>query len=82
MRKRGEPMRERTWLSAAMHAGFFLLLTASAARLVARHGLHGETGVALLLAAVLGALLVAIPASWRIIQLRTAARRQRRAAAK
>lgn len=47
-------------------------------------GVHGHSplGVALLLAAVLGALLVAIPATWRIIQLRTAARRQRRAAAK
>ena len=47
-------------------------------------GVHGHStlGVALLLAAVLGVLLVAIPATWRIIQLRTAARRQRRSAAK
>jgi lipopolysaccharide assembly protein A len=47
-------------------------------------GVHGHStlGVALLLAAVLGVLLVAIPATWRIIQLRAAARRQRRSAAK
>jgi uncharacterized integral membrane protein len=51
---------------------------------VSYFGVHGHStlGVALLLAAVLGVLLVAIPATWRIIQLRMAARRQRRSAAK
>ena len=51
---------------------------------VSYFGVHGHStlGVALLLAAVLGVLLVAIPATWRIIQLRVAARRQRRSAAK
>jgi lipopolysaccharide assembly protein A len=43
-------------------------------------GAHGHLplGVALLLAAVAGALLVTIPASGRIIQLRRTARRHRR----
>jgi uncharacterized integral membrane protein len=47
-------------------------------------GVHGHStlGVALLLAAVLGVLLVAIPATWRIVQLRIAARRQRKAVGK
>ena len=41
-------------------------------------GAHGHLplGVALLLAAVLGILLVAIPGTWRITQLRRAARQQ------
>ena len=43
---------------------------------------HIPLGVALLLAAVLGGLLVAIPAGARIIQQRRAARRRSRAAAK
>ncbi|HEY7016772.1 MAG TPA: lipopolysaccharide assembly protein LapA domain-containing protein [Streptosporangiaceae bacterium] len=44
-------------------------------------GVHGHStlGIAILLAAVLGALLVAIPATWRIVQLRIAARRRRHA---
>jgi uncharacterized integral membrane protein len=43
-------------------------------------GAHGHLplGVALLLAAVAGALLVVIPASGRIVQLRRAAHRHRR----
>lgn len=41
------------------------------------HG-HMPLGVALLLAAVLGVLLVAIPGTGRIIQLRITARRHRR----
>jgi hypothetical protein len=42
-------------------------------------GMHGHLplGVALLLAAVLGVLLVAIPGTGRIIQLRATARRHR-----
>jgi len=43
---------------------------------------HMLLGVALLLAAVLGALLVLIPAAARIMQQRMTARRQSRAAAK
>jgi len=48
---------------------------------VAFFGAHGHLplGVALLLAAVLGVLLVAIPAAARILQLRATARRHRRA---
>jgi lipopolysaccharide assembly protein A len=41
--------------------------------------LHLPLGVAMLLAAILGVLLVAIPAASRIVQLRTTARRHRRA---
>jgi uncharacterized integral membrane protein len=51
---------------------------------IAYFGAHTRMplGVALLLTAVLGALLVAIPAGARIMQQRRAARRQSRAAAK
>lgn len=38
---------ERVWLNRAMHAGFFLLLAASASRLVVRHPLDAKTVVAL-----------------------------------
>jgi uncharacterized integral membrane protein len=44
--------------------------------------MHSTLGVALLLAAVLGVFLVAIPGTWRIIQLRRSAGKQRHAAAK
>ena len=46
-------------------------------------GAHGHLplGVALLFAAVLGILLAAVPGTWRIIQLRRDARRQRHRAA-
>jgi lipopolysaccharide assembly protein A len=48
---------------------------------VSYFGAHGHLplGVALLLAAVCGILLVALPGSARIIQLRATARRHRRA---
>jgi lipopolysaccharide assembly protein A len=48
---------------------------------IAFFGAHGHLplGVAMLLAAVLGVLLVAIPAAARIVQLRATARRHRRA---
>ncbi|GAA4923639.1 signal transduction histidine kinase [Stackebrandtia albiflava] len=36
-------MTERVWLDRAMHAGFLLLVVASAARLVTRHGWATET---------------------------------------
>ena len=47
-------------------------------------GVHGHStlGVALLLDAVLGVLLVAMPATWRIVQLRTAGRRHRKSGGK
>jgi lipopolysaccharide assembly protein A len=48
---------------------------------IAFFGAHGHLplGVAMLMAAVLGVLLVAIPAAARIVQLRATARRHRRA---
>jgi uncharacterized integral membrane protein len=51
---------------------------------VAYFGAHGHLplGVALLLAAVLGVLMVVIPGTARIIQLRVTARRHRRADAR
>ncbi|GAA2276897.1 sensor histidine kinase [Nonomuraea roseoviolacea subsp. roseoviolacea] len=36
-------MRERTWLNWAMHVGFYLLLAASALRLVSRHGMVAQS---------------------------------------
>ncbi|MFI6811812.1 sensor histidine kinase [Nonomuraea sp. NPDC050328] len=49
---------ERVWLNRAMHAGFYLLLAASASRLVVRHELDAKTvlslGVAAALAVVYG----------------------------
>jgi uncharacterized integral membrane protein len=47
-------------------------------------GAHGHLplGVALLFAAILGILLLAIPGTWRIIQLRRANRQQRHLATK
>ncbi|WP_335987853.1 sensor histidine kinase [Glycomyces sp. MUSA5-2] len=50
-------MGERSWLNGAMHAGFFLLLAASAARVVARHELTDRLTVAALAVAALLALL-------------------------
>ena len=46
-------------------------------------GVHASAplGVAVLMAAVLGVLLAAIPGTWRIIQLRRAPRKQRHATA-
>jgi hypothetical protein len=51
---------------------------------IAYFGAHGHLplGVALLLAAVLGVLLVVIPGTGRIMQLRMTARRHRRLDAK
>ncbi|WP_283135349.1 sensor histidine kinase [Rhizohabitans arisaemae] len=47
-------MGERVWLNRAMHAGFFLLLAASASRLVVRHEMTAQTIVSLSLSALLG----------------------------
>ncbi|WP_049571786.1 sensor histidine kinase [Nonomuraea sp. SBT364] len=52
-------MRERTWLNWAMHVGFYLLLVASALRLVSRHGLVAQTVASLV---VCGLLAVAYAA--------------------
>ncbi|WP_240037453.1 sensor histidine kinase [Glycomyces paridis] len=58
-------MGERSWLNGAMHAGFFLLLAASAARVVARHELTDRhTVAALTVAAILAALYGAGVALW------------------
>lgn len=48
-------MGERTWLNGAMHAGFYLLLAASAARVVVRHEITDRYQLALA-----GAFLLAV----------------------
>jgi len=72
------------WLAAGSFAVLLLLLLIFILENgrsvdVAYFGAHGHLplGVALLLAAVLGAALVAIPGTGRIIQLRMTARRHR-----
>jgi uncharacterized integral membrane protein len=74
------------WLASGSFAVVLLLLLIfilenSKSVDVAYFGAHGHVplGVALLLAAVLGILMVVIPGSARIIQLRLTARRHRRA---
>ncbi|RJL32918.1 sensor histidine kinase [Bailinhaonella thermotolerans] len=47
-----------------MHAGFFLLLAASAARLVTRHGVHAETGLRLALCVALAVVYAAGVIAW------------------
>ena len=73
------------WVAFALFALVLLLLLIFIAENnrtvdVAYFGAHGHVplGVALLLAAVLGVLLVAVPGTARIIQLRITARRRRR----
>ncbi|WP_433225514.1 sensor histidine kinase [Microtetraspora malaysiensis] len=46
-------MRERGWLNWAMHAGFYLLLAASALRLVTRHDMGPRTVASLAVAGLL-----------------------------
>jgi lipopolysaccharide assembly protein A len=77
------------WVAAGSFAAVLLLLLIFIAENsrtvdVAFFGGHGHLplGVALLLAAVLGVLLVAVPGTARIIQLRITARRHRRADAR
>jgi lipopolysaccharide assembly protein A len=72
------------WVGLALAALVLLLLLVfilenSQKANVGYFGMHGHLplGVALLLAAVGGALLVVIPGSWRIVQLRRTARRHR-----
>ena len=73
------------WVAAALFAVLLLLLLIfilenSQSVSIGYFGAHGHLplGVALLLAAVLGVLLVVIPGTARIIQLRITARRHRR----
>ncbi len=73
------------WMSAAGFAVVLLLLLIFILEnghqvSIGYFGAHGHLplGVALLLAAVLGILLVVIPGTGRIIQLRITARRHRR----
>ncbi len=74
------------WLASGSFAVVLLLLLIfilenSKSVDVAYFGVHGHVplGVALLLAAVLGILMVVIPGTARIVQLRLTARRHRRA---
>jgi len=73
------------WVAAALFALILLLLLIfileNGQRIAISYlGAHGHLplGVALLLAAVIGVLLVVIPGTGRIIQLRVVARRHRR----
>ncbi|MFD0558306.1 signal transduction histidine kinase [Stackebrandtia endophytica] len=50
-------MTKRAWLNGAMHAGFFLLLAASTARLLARHELTDQLTLAALIITVVLAVL-------------------------
>jgi uncharacterized integral membrane protein len=77
------------WVAAALFALILLLLLIFILENghnvdIAYFGAHVRSplGVALLLAAILGVLLVLIPTAARIMQLRMAARRNSRAAAK
>ncbi|NRQ33165.1 sensor histidine kinase [Nonomuraea sp. NN258] len=55
---------ERVWLNRAMHAGFFLLLAASVARLLIRHPLDARTVAALADAAALALVWAAGALLW------------------
>ncbi|TYB58390.1 sensor histidine kinase [Nonomuraea sp. PA05] len=57
-------MRERVWLNWAMHAGFYLLLAASAWRLVSRHGMVAQTVTALAVCAALALAYLAGMVLW------------------
>jgi putative membrane protein len=77
------------WVASALFALILLLLLIfilenSSKVSISFFGAHGHLplGVALLLAAVLGVLLVAVPGSARILQLRRTARRHRKTDAK
>ncbi|MGH8875876.1 MAG: sensor histidine kinase [Stackebrandtia sp.] len=70
-------MNARVWVDRAMHAGFFLLLASSAARLVARHELTGLTVAALVMSMILavayavGVAAALSDARWRTVWLVT-----------
>lgn len=55
---------ERVWLNRAMHAGFFLLLAASASRLLVRHALDRQTLVSLADAGLLALVYAAGVLLW------------------
>ncbi|MGW3347264.1 sensor histidine kinase [Nonomuraea rubra] len=57
-------MRERVWLNWAMHAGFYLLLAASAWRLVSRHGMVAQTVTSLAVCAALALAYLAGMVAW------------------
>ncbi|MFD0890320.1 histidine kinase, partial [Streptosporangium algeriense] len=57
-------MRERIWLNWAMHAGFYLLLTASALRLVSRHGMGAQTVASLVVGGLLALTYAAGVVLW------------------
>lgn len=56
---RADPDPDRRWLTAVMHAAFFLLLGASLARYLIRHEGEGHAGRVVVLFAVFGLLYVA-----------------------
>ncbi|MDP9863221.1 MULTISPECIES: sensor histidine kinase [Streptosporangium] len=57
-------MRERVWLSRAMHLGFYLLLAASVSRLVSRHGMDARTVAALAVCGLLALVYAAGVVFW------------------
>ncbi|MFF5211646.1 sensor histidine kinase [Streptosporangium sp. NPDC000396] len=57
-------MRERVWLNRAMHLGFYLLLAASASRLVSRHGVDPQTVASLVVCGVLALVYAAGVVLW------------------
>ncbi|MER7212811.1 sensor histidine kinase [Streptosporangium sp. NPDC000239] len=57
-------MRERIWLNWAMHAGFYLLLAASALRLVSRHDMGTRTVASLVVGGLLALTYTAGVVLW------------------
>ncbi|MFD8531313.1 sensor histidine kinase [Streptosporangium canum] len=57
-------MRERGWLNRAMHLGFYLLLAASASRLVSRHGMDPRTVASLAVCGLLAVVYAAGVVLW------------------
>ncbi|WP_433251001.1 sensor histidine kinase [Streptosporangium sp. CA-135522] len=57
-------MRERVWLDWAMHLGFYLLLAASASRLVSRHGMDAQTVASLAVCGLLALVYAAGVVLW------------------
>ncbi|GAA2886439.1 sensor histidine kinase [Streptosporangium fragile] len=57
-------MRELVWLNRAMHLGFYVLLAASATRLVSRHGMDSRTVAALAVCGLLALVYAAGVVFW------------------
>ncbi|WP_245642094.1 sensor histidine kinase [Nonomuraea candida] len=57
-------MRERIWLNWAMHVGFYVLLAASALRLVSRHGMGPQTVTSLAVCGLLATVYAAGIVFW------------------